>query len=205
MVVARRCSIPVARTGRGRRSQNWSAGAIGPFPGRGREGHRRCGYWPNSAPPPRAVSAASAGSGGLRHPADQQSPPFAEEGPDIRCCGAGAAEAPRGLTDGDGNPVQSLDLADVADDDYDGRPTVLVLGSEGHGLRSLVARLLLALFAFRASLVIMRLMTTPIKVDLGVDSLNVGVPVASCFGIWCVGWTADSPLFSNILPRMYTF
>ena len=93
----------------------------------------------NSAPPSPVVSAASAGALELCDVLQTSNLPrtlraAADAG--YRVLGA-AAEAPQGLTNGDGNAIECLDLGDVKSD---GRPTVLVLGSEGHGLRSLVAR-----------------------------------------------------------------
>jgi len=131
----------------------------------------------NSAPPSPVVSAASAGALELCDVLQTSNLPRtlrAATDAGYRVLGA-AAEAPHGLTDGDGNAMECQDLGDVTCDE--GQPTVLVLGSEGHGLRSLVAR------ACTGFVRIPSFGTTDISVGeaqssptcAGVDSLNVSV------------------------------
>jgi 21S rRNA (GM2251-2'-O)-methyltransferase len=92
----------------------------------------------NSAPPSPVVSAASAGALELLDVYSTSSLPRTlstalEDG--FRIIGAASAK-PRGVEDDDN--VQLLDLQDLPVND---QPTLLVLGSEGHGLRTLVAKL----------------------------------------------------------------
>jgi len=131
----------------------------------------------NSAPPSAVVSAASAGALELCQIYETSNLPrilkrAAEDG--FRILGA-AAESPTGLTDSDGNAITCTDLSScVAKSDA---PLVLVLGSEGHGLRNLVAR---------ACTGFVRIPGAPVPdaavgdadglaTSAGVDSLNVGV------------------------------
>jgi len=91
----------------------------------------------NSAPPSPVVSAASAGALELLNVYSTNSLPRTlttarEDG--FRIIGA-ASSKPRGV---DEEEVQLYDLQDLPKDD---RPTLLVLGSEGHGLRTMVAKL----------------------------------------------------------------
>ena len=132
----------------------------------------------NSAPPSPVVSAASAGALELCEVYETSNLPrilkrAAEDG--FRILGA-AAEAPAGLTDADGNAITCTDLSScVTKSDA---PLVLVLGSEGHGLRNLVARACTGFVRIPGAAV-------PSAIDnddadglapsAGVDSLNVGV------------------------------
>jgi 21S rRNA (GM2251-2'-O)-methyltransferase len=92
----------------------------------------------NSAPPSPVVSAASAGALELLDVYSTSSLPRTlssalEDG--FRIIGA-ASSKPRGVEDDEN--VQLYDLQDLPVSD---QPTLLVLGSEGHGLRTLVAKL----------------------------------------------------------------
>lgn len=92
----------------------------------------------NSAPPSPVVSAASAGALELLDIYSTSSLPrtlasAVDDG--FRIIGA-ASSKPRAIEDDD--KVQIYDLQDLPMDD---RPILLVLGSEGHGLRTLVAKL----------------------------------------------------------------
>jgi 21S rRNA (GM2251-2'-O)-methyltransferase len=93
----------------------------------------------NSAPPTPVVSAASAGA--LEHltvystnnlPRTLQH--AAEDG--FRIVGASSSVP----TSNEENPPPLYDLQDLTPGAADNRPTLLVLGSEGHGLRTLVAK-----------------------------------------------------------------
>lgn len=93
----------------------------------------------NSAPPSPVVSAASAGALELLDLYSTTSLPKTlalarEDG--FRIIGA-ASSMPRG---GDEEEQQLYNLQDIPPID-DNRPTLLVLGSEGHGLRTLVSKL----------------------------------------------------------------
>ena len=93
----------------------------------------------NSAPPSPVVSAASAGALELLDVYSTSSLPRTlasarEDG--FRIIGA-ASTKPRAIEDDES--VQIYDLQDLPMNDE--RPTLLVLGSEGHGLRTLVAKL----------------------------------------------------------------
>jgi 21S rRNA (GM2251-2'-O)-methyltransferase len=96
----------------------------------------------NSAPPSPVVSAASAGALELCQVYSTSNLPRTlnaakEQG--WRILGA-AATAPLGMLDPEtGEPVQCWNLKDVKTDESQ-PPTILVLGSEGHGLRTLVAK-----------------------------------------------------------------
>jgi 21S rRNA (GM2251-2'-O)-methyltransferase len=95
----------------------------------------------NSAPPTPVVSAASAGALEICSVHSTSNLPRTlnsakEKG--WRILGA-AASAPFGMVDeATGEPVSGQDLNEVAVDES--KPTILVLGSEGHGLRRLVAK-----------------------------------------------------------------
>lgn len=93
----------------------------------------------NSAPPSPVVSASSAGALELLEVFSTSSLPRTlstarEDG--FRIIGA-ASSKPRGLDDDD----DSVGVYDLQDLPVDGKPTLLVLGSEGNGLRTLVAKL----------------------------------------------------------------
>lgn len=93
----------------------------------------------NSAPPSPVVSAASAGALELLDVYSTSSLPRTlssalDDG--FRVIGA-ASTKPRAIEDDES--VQLYDLQDLPL--HDERPTLLVLGSEGHGLRTLVAKL----------------------------------------------------------------
>ena len=93
----------------------------------------------NSAPPSPVVSASSAGALELLEVFRTSSLPRTmssarEDG--FRIIGA-ASTKPRGIDDDD----DDVGLYDLQDLPSDGQPTLLVLGSEGHGLRTLVAKL----------------------------------------------------------------
>ena len=93
----------------------------------------------NSAPPSPVVSASSAGALELLEVFSTSSLPRTlssarEDG--FRIIGA-ASTKPRGIDDDD----DDVGLYDLQDLPSDGQPTLLVLASEGHGLRTLVAKL----------------------------------------------------------------
>lgn len=92
----------------------------------------------NSAPPSPVVSAASAGALEISEIYSTSNLPRLLNGAKEdgwRILGA-AASVPNGMRNDDGSPVECMDLSDVET----GPPTLLVLGSEGSGLRTLVAR-----------------------------------------------------------------
>lgn len=126
----------------------------------------------NSAPPTPVVSAASAGALELCKVYSTTNLPrtlTAAKENGWRVLGA-AASAPNGMIDEiTGEEVICQDLNDV--DVHDTKPTILVLGSEGHGLRTLVSR---ACSGF------VRIPGSDISIfegqtQAGVDSLNVSV------------------------------
>ena len=131
----------------------------------------------NSAPPSPVVSAASAGALELCQIYETSNLPrilkrAAEDG--FRILGA-AAESPAGLTDADGNAITCTDLSScVAKSDA---PLVLVLGSEGHGLRNLVARACTGFVRIPGATVPGTAVDDAdgLAPSAGVDSLNVGV------------------------------
>ena len=93
----------------------------------------------NSAPPSPVVSAASAGALELLDVYSASSLPRTlgsarDDG--FRIVGA-ASTKPRAISDDEDVQIYDLQNLPLVDD----RPTLLVLGSEGHGLRTLVARL----------------------------------------------------------------
>ena len=95
----------------------------------------------NSAPPSPVVSASSAGALELLNVYSTSSLPKTlgmarEDG--FRIIGAASAK-PRGVGDDDDDGAGLYDLQNLPPSD--GQPTLLVLGSEGHGLRTLVAKL----------------------------------------------------------------
>jgi len=95
----------------------------------------------NSAPPSPVVSAASAGALELCQVYSTSNLPRtlnAAKDDGWRVIGA-AAYAPTGMIDGEtGEPPLCRDLYDIEHGSK--QPTLLVLGSEGHGLRNLVAK-----------------------------------------------------------------
>lgn len=131
----------------------------------------------NSAPPSPVVSAASAGALELCQIYETSNLPrilkrAAEDG--FRILGA-AAESPAGLTDADGNAITCTDLSSCAA--KSDAPLVLVLGSEGHGLRNLVARACTGFVRIPGATVPGSAVddTDGLAPSAGVDSLNVGV------------------------------
>lgn len=122
----------------------------------------------NSAPPSPVVSAASAGALEISQVYSTSNLPrllngAREDG--WRILGA-AASVPNGMRNEDGSPMVCVDLSDVEK----GVPTLLVLGSEGSGLRTLVARACTGFVKIPGS--------DAAQIDggnAGVDSLNVSV------------------------------
>jgi len=125
----------------------------------------------NSAPPSSAVSAASAGALELCEIYSTTNLPRtlnAAKENGWRVLGA-AASAPSGMIDettGELVKCQDLNQVDVGPSN----PTILVLGSEGHGLRKLVARACSGFVKIPSNI-------APSSGDsqAGVDSLNVSV------------------------------
>jgi len=115
----------------------------------------------NSAPPSPTVSAASAGALEMMEiEATNNLPKLLKRAREDGWNILGAAlSTPPGMTMDDGQPVECTDLYDV----HSLQPTVLVLGSEGFGLRTLVAKAcsgFLRIQGFQSE---------------GIDSLNVSV------------------------------
>ena len=127
----------------------------------------------NSAPPSPVVSAASAGALELCEVFSTSNLPRTlnaakEDG--WRILGA-AASAPNGMIDAEtGEAVQCLDLQDV-ETGVSQPPTILVLGSEGHGLRTLVAKACSGFVRVPGS----EAASVGEDTNAGVDSLNVSV------------------------------
>ena len=116
----------------------------------------------NSAPPSPTVSASSAGAlEGMNIYATNNLPRTlaAAEQDGFRIIGA-SASSPLDS----GIPVYDLDKLPLEGDGSD-RPTILVLGSEGHGIRSLVANSCTEFVKIPGTA----------QENLGVDSLNVSV------------------------------
>jgi rRNA methylases len=128
----------------------------------------------NSAPPSPVVSAASAGALELCQVHSTSNLPRTlhtakEDG--WRILGA-AAMAPSGMLDPQtGEPVQCLNLRDVKTDESQ-PPTILVLGSEGHGLRTLVAKACTGFIRIPKN---QAAFLDSGETSAGVDSLNVSV------------------------------
>ncbi len=121
----------------------------------------------NSAPPSSVVSASSAGALELSHVYSTNNLPRTlnaarEDG--WRILGA-AASAPNGM-----DSAECYDLQDV-EIGASQPPTILVLGSEGHGLRTLVAKSCSGFVRIPGSL----MATVGDDTNAGVDSLNVSV------------------------------
>jgi 21S rRNA (GM2251-2'-O)-methyltransferase len=121
----------------------------------------------NSAPPSAVVSAASAGALELSQIYSTNNLPRTlnaarEEG--WRILGA-AASAPNGTSDAECLDLQSVETGDSQP------PTILVLGSEGHGLRTLVAKACTGFVRVPGS----EAASVEGDTNAGVDSLNVSV------------------------------
>jgi len=143
------------------------------FLGGGSSGKRNIGVMvcsKNSAPPSPVVSAASAGALELCEVYSTSNLPRtlnAAKSDGWRILGA-AASVPYGMIDeATGENAKCLDLHEV--DVSDSKPTILVLGSEGHGLRTLVARSCNGFIRIPGSHV------SDTSTQAGVDSLNVSV------------------------------
>jgi len=127
----------------------------------------------NSAPPSPVVSAASAGALELSQIYSTNNLPRTlnaakEDG--WRILGA-AMSAPSGMVDATtGEPVECLNLQDVETGESQ-PPTILVLGSEGHGLRNLVAKACTGFLRVPGS----EAASVDDDTNSGVDSLNVSV------------------------------
>eukprot|EP00557_Chaetoceros_sp_GSL56_P006087 CAMPEP_0176492754 /NCGR_PEP_ID=MMETSP0200_2-20121128/9179_1 /TAXON_ID=947934 /ORGANISM="Chaetoceros sp., Strain GSL56" /LENGTH=502 /DNA_ID=CAMNT_0017890361 /DNA_START=170 /DNA_END=1678 /DNA_ORIENTATION=- len=131
----------------------------------------------NSAPPSPVVSAASAGALELCQVYSTSNLPRTlnaakEDG--WRILGA-AASAPIGMVDPQtGEAAQCCNLRDVNTDDESQPPTILVLGSEGHGLRTLVAKACTGFIRIPKNAAA-SLGGGDVNTNAGVDSLNVSV------------------------------
>ena len=126
----------------------------------------------NSAPPTPVVSAASAGALELCNVYTTSNLPRTLNGArenGWRVLGA-AASVPDGMIDeSTGQPALCQDLNEVEVDDS--KPTILVLGSEGHGLRKLVSRACSGFVRIPGNVVSL----FDDESQAGVDSLNVSV------------------------------
>ncbi len=121
----------------------------------------------NSAPPSNVVSASSAGALELSHIYSTTNLPRTlnaakEDG--WRILGA-AASAPNGMDDAECFDLQNVEVGKSQP------PTILVLGSEGHGLRTLVAKACTGFVRIPGSLAA----SVEGDTNAGVDSLNVSV------------------------------
>ena len=130
----------------------------------------------NSAPPTPVVSAASAGALELATIYSTTNLPRTlnlarEDGFRI----IGASSSVPSTTDDDDDPPPLYDLQDLpvsaADDNEDDRPVLLVLGSEGYGLRTLVAKACTEFVRIPSGMDV----SSDSGTEQGVDSLNVSV------------------------------
>lgn len=152
------------------------------FLGQGRLGVLVCSK--NSAPPTPVVSASSAGALELLTVYSTNNLPRTlnqakEDG--FRIIGASSSVPTIAGGPGDGQvPPPLYDLQDLPLGNGDDRPTILVLGSEGHGIRTLVAKACTEFVRIPAGVGLPEPGDTNKDADLppnavGVDSLNVSV------------------------------
>ena len=136
----------------------------------------------NSAPPSAVVSASSAGALEVVDVHSTSNLPRTlnqarEDGFRIIGASASVPSSTSGAEDDDPPPLYDLQDMPVRNPDGDDRPILLVLGSEGHGLRTLVAKACTEFVRIPSGMG----GPEPIKDDdddnseAGVDSLNVSV------------------------------
>lgn len=137
----------------------------------------------NSAPPSPIVSATSAGALEVVDVHSTSNLPRTlnqarEDG--FRIIGASASvPSSTSSSNGDGEnlppPLYDLQNLPVRDPDGDNRPILLVLGSEGHGLRTLVAKACTEFVRIPSGMGGPEAMEEDSNSEAGVDSLNVSV------------------------------